>query len=101
MLTKKQLVKLLENEDNLEIIHYEDKKVIDFEGFKIQQEEQFGGESQGDSYWIVFSVKKDDKVEYWEIPGFYQSNYGSEIEILNIFQVKPVQVTVRQWQAVK
>ncbi len=63
--------------------------------------EQFGGEGQGDDYWIVFSVEKDGDKKFYKIPGWYSSNYGSELEAYNTFEVKAVEKTVTVWEEVR
>lgn len=63
----------------------------------ISQEEQFGGEGEGEDYWIVFKAQKGEEVTYWKIPGWYSSSQGSEIEIDNTFEVEPREVMVRKW----
>jgi hypothetical protein len=49
-----------------------------------------GYEGGGEEHWIVFKLKN----QYWEIPGWYQSYHGAEIEINKTFEVKPEQKTI-------
>lgn len=58
--------------------------------------DSFGGEGQGDSFWSVYSFTKDDETVYVKFDGWYQSYNGAEYD--SWFFVKPVQVTVTQYQ---
>ena len=58
--------------------------------------DSFGGEGQGDSFWSVYSFAKDDETVYVKFDGWYQSYNGAEYD--SWFFVKPVQVTVTQYQ---
>jgi hypothetical protein len=81
-----------------------DEYSFEYEGHKFSHEEQFGGEGQGDDYWIVFSVASltDDKdVTYYKVPGWHQSHCGSELEWDNLFEVKSVEKTVTVWEESK
>ena len=71
------------------------------EGHLFKWEEQFGGEGQGDNYWIVFSVEKEGIQKFYKIPGWYSSNYGSELEVSSTYEVKAVEKTVTVWEEVQ
>lgn len=81
-----------------------DERSFEYEGHKFAHEEQFGGEGQGDNYWIVFSVANlanASDVVYYQVPGWYQSHNGSELEWDNMFEVKSVQKTINVWEDVE
>lgn len=63
-------------------------------------EESFGGEGQGDDYWVVFSVSEEgEPKKFYKIPGWYASHHGGELEVSNTFEVKAVQKTITVWEA--
>lgn len=109
MLTKKQLIKFLEieteeteesySENNLEKLENEEELTCN--GFKIKQVDQYGGEGKGDEYWVVFSVEKDGEKEFWEIPGWYASHNGSELDTGGMFKVEQVEKVVKIWKSIK
>lgn len=102
MLDKETLVKLLKEDGLYEEVAYASSRKDGFEheGHKIRHVERYGGhEGAGEEHWVVFSVEKDDKIEYWEVPGWYQSHHGSEVEIDGMFRVQPVEVKVRHWHS--
>lgn len=75
-----------------------------YEGHKFTYEEQFGGEGQGDDYWIVFSVTSladAGDVVYYKCPGWYQSHNGAELEWDNLFQVAKKKKTITVWDKSK
>lgn len=69
---------------------------LDSKNIKINHVDEFGGEGQGDSYWSVYSFTKDDETVYVKFDGWYQSYNGAEYD--SWFFVKPVQVTVTQYE---
>ena len=99
MLTKRQLIELIENDEHVKetLIYGGDAT---HEGYSLKHEEQFGGEGQGDSYWYVFSVSKDNNTEYWEVPGWYASHQGSETNPEEMFRVVKKQNIIDCWEAV-
>lgn len=62
------------------------------------EEKHGGGEGDGEEYWIVLNVTYQGSVSFWQIPGYYQSYDGGELEIDNIFEVKPVEKMVIVWE---
>lgn len=67
------------------------------DGYDFYFQEQFGGEGQGDDYWIVFYVLHGDEKKYYKIPGWYASHNGREIDPGDTYEVEPKEVTVIQW----
>jgi hypothetical protein len=75
-----------ENENNLPYI--------------LEQEDQHGGEGEGDDYWFIFSIAKEDAPEdktYIKFSGFYDSWNGTEWDE-GFSIVKPVEVKCIEWQ---
>lgn len=57
--------------------------------------DQYGGEGQGDDYWIVYKFSRDDEVEYLQFDGWYSSYNGAEFN--KRFWVKPKEVVVTKF----
>lgn len=57
----------------------------------------YGGEGQGDEYWVVFSVTEGDVVRTFRKDGWYQSYNGGEFDS-ELVEVKPVQKTITVWE---
>lgn len=89
-----KLIEALENTDDLGYL--KNKKVGDF---ILSTEKVHGGcEGSGEEHWIVLKVEHDGKTSFWEIPGWYQSYEGAELEIENIFEVVQKEVVVTVWE---
>jgi hypothetical protein len=107
MLNKEQLIELLRDHGTETVAdtpwRKEEEGGFDHEGYKVRHVLRHGGhEGAGEEHFVVFSVEDSNgNKEYWEIPGWYQSHYGSELEVDGLFQVKPVEVTVVQYHPVK
>lgn len=107
---KDKLIELLEDHTSydlreLRIVTYGDEAKRDRRLFKDglvieYQEHHGGGEGGGEEHWIVLKVTNGEEVTYWEVPGWYASHDGAYVEVENMFQVKPVEVVVNQWEAV-
>jgi hypothetical protein len=72
-----------------------------FAGFIFEHIQQHGGEGQGDSYWVIFSVTKNDKTRYFKVDGWYASYSGHELEYGSFFEVEPYERTIKDWREVK
>ena len=70
------------------------KKIKDKYDFSVVK--QFGGEGQGDDYYYV--VKLQDK--YFYIPGWYNSDYGSELSWDDVYECEPFQETITNYRKV-
>lgn len=59
--------------------------------------DQHGGEGQGEEFWLVYEFKNTVAKEscYIQFEGWYASYNGAEY--VRFYNVKPVQVVVRQW----
>ena len=73
-----------------------DKKLVEMLG-NIEIVDDFGGEGCGDDYWAVYYFADHDV--YIQFDGWYVSHHGSEYE--EMFEVRPVQVTSTQYEAVR
>jgi hypothetical protein len=80
--------------------YYNTDGIIQPEGYTIEEEEQFGGEGQGDNYFIVVSIKENNSGEkiYVRFNGYYDSWNGTEWDGWDF--VKPIEVTVTKWEAI-
>lgn len=72
-----------------------------FHGFILTEEKRFGGEGQGDNYWIVFSAEKDGIKKFFKLDGWYSSYEGSCIDSYSTFyEVEEVEKVVKVWENV-
>ncbi len=75
---------------------------IHFEDWLIREIDSFGGEGQGDDYWSIIEVQKDEKHHsYWKIPGWYASFVGHELDCDDIFQVEKKQKVIDTWEPIQ
>ena len=77
------------------------KKTLTHEGLSIAHKETHGGhEGAGEDHWVVLQVTEIEtgNITFWKVPGFYQSYNGAELEIDNIYEVKPVEKTITVWE---
>ena len=76
---------------------YERLKEIYTQFGTIEISDDFGGEGQGDDYWLVYHFVDHDV--YIKFEGWYASSVGSEFN--EKYEVSPEQVTVTQYKRVK
>jgi len=64
-------------------------------GFSLETIASYGGEGQGEEWWIVYKVSEPYDI-YIKLEGFYSSYNGVSFEswIDNLFEVKPVEKTI-------
>lgn len=96
---KNKLIEILKKEREYELHFTGFIKVID--NLSIEVIETYGGEGEGDDYSSILKVTNNEEITYWKIPGWYQSYYGGELEIDNIFQVIPKEVTVTTYTKIE
>lgn len=60
-------------------------------------EDSYGGQGQGDEYWLVIRVENGGKSRWFKKPGYYQSYSGGELDG-NLYEVFPKQKTVTVWE---
>lgn len=82
----------LSNEENYQEFYDQFKRLGKFE-----VKQQQGGEGQGDNYWIVYHFIDHDV--YIKFNGWYASHCGTEYQ--DMYEVKPVEVTVIEYQEVE
>lgn len=64
---------------------------------KVVKVDDYGGEGQGDEYWVVFSVTKGDVTRHFRMDGWYQSYNGGEFDG-DLKEVRPKQKTITVWE---
>lgn len=74
----------------------EDDVLIDGVGM-VKVVERFGGEGQGDAYYMVFRVINEDGVKHYKLGGHYASYYGGEY-YGEFEEVSPVVREVTFWE---
>lgn len=57
-----------------------DEGEIPLNDWEVEQVQQFGGEGEGDQFWVVFSFTKDGETKYVKFYGWYESYNGTEYE---------------------
>lgn len=62
--------------------------------------DQYGGEGQGDTYWVVFSAKYNDEKTFYKIDGWYASYSGHEFYDYVPVKVEKVPVQTYEWKKV-
>lgn len=77
----------------------EEESSFDVPGIgKIEFVDEYGGEGQGDDYWVVF--KTTETGQYWRVDGWYASHHGGELDG-DAYEVFPEEVTVTQYNRKK
>jgi hypothetical protein len=66
--------------------------------YTISEEDRFGGEGQGDQYWIVYSFTKDGNTQYFKVDAYYESWNGANWEDAELSEVKAVEVVKTEWR---
>ena len=75
-------------EELIEELEYNKNEIYTiFEDQLVKYVDSFGGEGQGDEYWVVFSVGQGDTKRLFNTPGWYASYEGSELQVDDIFEV--------------
>jgi hypothetical protein len=69
-------------------------------GFEFNVEDHQGGEGQGDQYWSVIKVTRDDEVAYIKFWGWYASFAGAEMShsVDEFIEVEKVPVESYEWR---
>lgn len=57
---------------------------------------EYGGEGQGDEYWVVFSVTSQDVTRHFKMSGGYASYYGGEFDG-RLSEVSPKEKVITVW----
>lgn len=76
---------------------------------RVRVVEDFGGEGQGDNYYLVFEIQwyvqggqiagAYGSTSFFKLPGYYTSYEGGEYDG-DLYEVKPVQKTITVWENV-
>lgn len=56
---------------------------------KLEFVDEYGGEGQGDDYWVVFKTAETGQL--WRADGWYASHHGGEIDG-EVYEVEPKEV---------
>lgn len=71
-------------------------------GFKVETEEEEGGEGEGEDYHVVLKITGEDRKEIFvKCDGYYASYDGTDWTMGDTYEVKPKEVKVRSWATVK
>ena len=63
-----------------------------------------GGEGDGEEHWLVYKLENAAQAyseTYWQVPGWYASYHGAELEWENAYQVESYEKTVIAWRKKK
>lgn len=75
----------------------EEEQSFDVPGLgKVEFVENFGGEGQGDDYWLIFKVGE----QYFQQDGYYASHDGGYLDG-DLYEVEPVKVTKTEYKVKK
>ena len=75
---------------------YDKKKTLEVPGLPtLKPVEAYGGEGEGDDYWVVFQCGD----QYFRKDGWYASYDGGYLDG-ELYEVKPKQVTVTEFQKI-
>jgi hypothetical protein len=69
---------------------------FEINGYILSTEAEYGGEGQGEDYWVVVRVEKDGISTYWKYDGWYASYDGGYLE--NVYKVEPKQKMVTVYE---
>lgn len=64
----------------------------------IKYVDDYGGEGQGDEYWVVFSITNNDKTRYFKKEGGYASYVGGGELDGDLQEVFPKEKVITVWQ---
>jgi hypothetical protein len=74
-----------------EVKYYRKEKTRD--GFTAKRIAEYGGEGQGDDYWVVISITDGETTRYFRKDGWYASYDGGSLDG-ETYEVKPVEKLV-------
>jgi hypothetical protein len=89
----KEIKKQLENGTD-----YNDVKL---DAYNIEEQDQEGGEGQGEEYFVVYKVTKDDNTIYVKADGYYTSYEGYNFEFPDVYEVVESEKMIKYWKAIK
>jgi hypothetical protein len=67
---------------------------IDMKGWAYADVDQYGGEGQGDDYWLVYSFEKDGQKLLVKFQGWYDSYNGAEYSEYKVVTAQEKTITV-------
>jgi hypothetical protein len=107
-MNKEKLAELLRN--NVELYDLYKDVVNDGEGADGTYEpldlsfmviDQYGGEGQGDTYWVIFTVTDNQSKQTgtFKLDGWYASYHGHEFhDYFDFYEVQQVEKTILVWE---
>lgn len=99
MLTKEQIIIWLGENKRTNLQRVRNDEIFVFNGYNVKLEETITDEYNGDG-GLVFSLTKGGEKTYWRIPGWYSSESGLQLDVFDVFEVKPEPVEVINWKPV-
>lgn len=82
-----------EGEDGWSLFKYEEINDVPTDLGTISVVATYGGEGQGDDYWVVVKISNADGERYFKRCGYYQSYSGGELDGPT-YEVTPVERVV-------
>ena len=75
----------------------DDGETLVIDGAAVRFVDNFGGEGQGNDFWVVLSVEKDGAVRYVKNDGWYTSYSGGNFDSAEGVEVFPYKETITRW----
>ena len=75
----------------------DDGETLVIDGAAVRFVDNFGGEGQGNDFWVVLSVEKDGVVRYVKNDGWYTSYNGGNFDSAEGVEVFPYKETSTKW----
>lgn len=77
---------------------YDSYGSVQLTNYKLEGIDQYGGEGQGDDYWVVFSATdKNGHVTNYRLDGWYASYDGFHFDELEPYEVEEKEVLIKKW----
>lgn len=80
-----------------EFKHEGSTKPVTYDGFSANVVAEFGGEGEGDQYWMVISVSDGETTRYFRRDGWYASYDGGYLDG-DTYEVKPAEKTITVYE---
>lgn len=105
VITPEEVQELFATEFNVGMNYYNSQQIqysnFENENYKVESEvDEYGGEGQGEEYWLVSRVldKRTGEVFFIRFDGYYTSWDGTDWSENYWSIVKPIEVKVVQWK---
>jgi hypothetical protein len=103
---KKEIEGFEPTQEGMEMLLSEYREIIDalkdfndkyeINGFLLDGVDEYGGEGQGEDYWVVIEVTKGNHKSFWQFDGWYASYDGGHLE--NVWEVTPTEKVVTVYE---